>query len=77
MEIEIITFGKITDLIPNGIMSFSGVTDTDQLKATLEQRYPQLSGIKYKLALNKTLVQNKMSLQEHAIIAIMPPFSGG
>ncbi|MBL4674784.1 MAG: MoaD/ThiS family protein [Mucilaginibacter sp.] len=77
MEIDIVTFGKITEIIPNGMMSFSGLTDTDQLKATLEQRYPELAGMKYKLALNKTLVQENKPVIEGAVIAIMPPFSGG
>lgn len=77
MEIDIITFGKISEIIPNGIMSFAAVTDTDELKAILEQRYPQLSEIKYKLALNKTLIQRNKPVTDGVTIAIMPPFSGG
>ncbi|QXV65957.1 MoaD/ThiS family protein [Mucilaginibacter achroorhodeus] len=77
MEIDIITFGKISEIIPNGIMSFAAVTDTDELKAILEQRYPQLAGIKYKLALNKTLIQENKPVTDGVTVAIMPPFSGG
>lgn len=77
MEIEIISFGKVSELIKNQKLDVSDIADTDTLKQYLEQRFPDLAAIKYKLALNKNMVQHNMPLQNHDTLAIMPPFSGG
>ncbi len=77
MEIEIISFGKISEFISNQKLSVSGISNTDELKVYLEQKFPALAGIKYKLALNKNIVQFSQDLSSHDIVAIMPPFSGG
>ena len=77
MEIEIISFGKISEFISNQKLNVSGISNTDELKIHLEQKFPALAGIKYKLALNKNIVQSRQALANHDIVAIMPPFSGG
>lgn len=76
MEIEIISFGKISEFISNQKMTIDCGT-TDELKIHLENIFPQLAGMKYKLALNKNLVQQNSELKNSDSIAIMPPFSGG
>ena len=77
MEIDIISFGKIAEFLPAQKLELRVVSDTDGLKNLLEQEYPGLRNMKYKLALNKQVVQQNMELRDHATIAIMPPFSGG
>lgn len=77
MQIELISFGKISEIISNQSVDVKGVTSTDELKAFLEKTFPELAVVKYKLALNKTLVQNNTNIKEQDVIAIMPPFSGG
>ncbi|WP_343522166.1 MoaD/ThiS family protein [Pedobacter sp.] len=77
MEIEIISFGQITEFINNQKIEVDGITDTDAFKQYLEGRFPALKGIKYKLALNKNIVQQNTEITNQATIAIMPPFSGG
>jgi molybdopterin synthase sulfur carrier subunit len=77
MEIEIISFGRIRELIENQSINIEALENTDQVKDYLEQRYPALAGTKYNLALNKKLVQGKSEITGHSTIAIMPPFSGG
>jgi len=76
MEIEIISFGKISEFIGNQKMTIDCGT-TDELKTHLENIFPQLAGMKYKLALNKNLVQQNSEINNSDSIAIMPPFSGG
>ncbi|WP_231424856.1 MULTISPECIES: MoaD/ThiS family protein [Pedobacter] len=76
MEIEIISFGKISEFINNQKLSID-VESTDDLKTHLEKIFPQLVGMKYKLALNKNIVQHNCAIKDNDSIAIMPPFSGG
>ncbi|NII83543.1 MoaD/ThiS family protein [Pedobacter riviphilus] len=77
MEIEIISFGQITEFIKNQKVDIAGIRDTDTFKQYLEDRFPALKGMKYKLALNKNIVQQNTEILNQATIAIMPPFSGG
>lgn len=77
MEIDIISFGKIAELIKNQKINISDIGDTAALQAHLENQFPELKGIKYKLALNKDIVQANTAIKHNDTIAIMPPFSGG
>lgn len=77
MEIEIISFGKISELIGNQKIEVSGTNNTDELKGYLERSFPMLNKMKYKLALNNKIVQENLPLADHDTVAIMPPFSGG
>ena len=77
MKIDIMAFGKISEFIQNQEMDISNIDNTDELKQYLEQSFPQLADMKYKLALNKDVVQTNLELTNKDTIAIMPPFSGG
>jgi len=77
MQIELISFGKISEFISNQKLEIEGVETTDDLKKHLEEIFPNLASIKYKLALNKNLVQQNSEIKNSDSIAIMPPFSGG
>jgi len=77
MEIEIISFGKISEFISPQQITLTDLDSTDGLKAYLETQFPQLAAMKYKLALNKNIVQDNVEIKHQDTIAIMPPFSGG
>ena len=77
MEIELISFGKISDFIKNQTIVLTDISNTDELKAFLETSFPALANIKYKFALNNDLVQENSNISNHDTVAIMPPFSGG
>ena len=77
MKIDIMAFGKISEFIQNQEMDILNINNTDELKQYLEQSFPELVGTKYKLALNKDVVQTNLQLTNKDSIAIMPPFSGG
>jgi molybdopterin synthase sulfur carrier subunit len=77
MEIEIISFGQIAEFINNQKIDIAGISDTDAFKQYLENQFPALKGMKYKLALNKNIVQENTEITNNATLAIMPPFSGG
>jgi molybdopterin synthase sulfur carrier subunit len=77
MDIEIVSFGHIAEFISNQRITIAGIDDTDQLRAYLESAFPLLAETKYKLALNKRMIQGKSPITQNDIVAIMPPFSGG
>lgn len=77
MEIEIISFGKIAELISNQKIDIAEIADTDSLKVHLETLFPELKAVKYKFALNNNLIQANSAINHNDILAIMPPFSGG
>ena len=77
MKVTLISFGKISEFIHNQELEIGPINNTDLLKTHLEQVFPNLAGIKYKLAINKVMVQSPQKLSEEDVIAIMPPFSGG
>lgn len=77
MEIEIISFGKISEFIGNQRFEVSGTGNTDELKEFLERSFPMLKKMKYKLALNNKTVQENLPITDNDKVAIMPPFSGG
>ena len=77
MKIEMISFGQIAEFINNQKIDVDGISDTDAFKQYLENQFPALKGMKYKLALNKNIVQENTEITSNATIAIMPPFSGG
>lgn len=77
MEIALISFGKISEFIQNQKLEIDGINTTDDLGFYLKKEYPPLADMKYKLALNKNLVQQNTEIKNGDNIAIMPPFSGG
>jgi molybdopterin converting factor small subunit len=51
--------------------------DTESLRRQLTAKYPALTSIPYRMALNKTLLKGDAPLNTNDIIAILPPFQGG
>ena len=77
MVINIIAFGQIADTTGKANWKLSGVKNTDELSKILETEFPSLSAIKYKLAVNKNIIQNNTVLSDEDTVALLPPFSGG
>ena len=77
MEITVLTFGMITDVIGKSKFVFTDVASTDELKGKLERDFPGLKNIHYTLAVNKKLVTTSTPLDDNATVALLPPFSGG
>jgi molybdopterin synthase sulfur carrier subunit len=51
--------------------------DTEALQRCLAEKFPELKNKTYRIAINKTLIQNKTLLNDGDVIALLPPFSGG
>jgi molybdopterin synthase sulfur carrier subunit len=76
MSIKIKTFGKLAELV--GDHDFKIVArDTDTLKAELFSQFPLLVEMKFFIAINNRMVKTNTSFGDDAVIALLPPFSGG
>jgi len=70
-------FGVVAEKTGESSLDIPFVIDTKQLTALLFEKYPQLDGIKFALAVDKQIVHENIPLHEGAEVALLPPFSGG
>ena len=76
MQINIIIFGQLSELLGENLV-LDNIRDTDSLTTVLNEKYPQLPGTKYMMAVNKKLVTANTLLNNNSTVALMPAFSGG
>ncbi len=77
MEINVLSFGKLAQITGNQFIIKDQVPDTDSLQQWLHRQYPDLSALKYRLAVNKEIIQGNQPISSPATVALLPPFSGG
>lgn len=77
MEINILSFGQITDITAKPEFRISGVNNTDELRIKLSELFPAFRSFEYSIAVNKKVVQSNTVLNDSDTVALLPPFSGG
>jgi sulfur-carrier protein len=77
MNINVIIFGQLVDITGSNSISLTGITDTDQLVKTMNEKFPAFTDAKYVIAVNRKVINGNTNLQENNTIALLPPFSGG
>lgn len=76
-KIEIRFFGQLTDLTKSEVIFLEDLSDTEQVKKRVLELYPALATTSFMMALNNTMIKEKMNIDSNSVIAFMPPFSGG
>ena len=77
MIVTIKLFGQIADIVGCNSIQLDNVLNTDQLIQQLQLNYPALINTKYRVAVNRNIIQSNATLEQDAEIALLPPFSGG
>jgi len=77
MQVKVMIFGQLTDIIKSNTLTLTGTTDTKGLVDELKKQYPALNQAKYILAVDKQTVTENTILKDGSIVALLPPFSGG
>lgn len=77
MQVRIMIFGQLTDIINTSTLTLSDIADTNGLVNELNKLYPALAGSNYIMAVNKQAIVANTILKEDSIVALLPPFSGG
>ena len=76
-KIEILAFGQLTDIIGQSTWEMEDITDINQLKTILIEKYPALTQSKYLVAVNMEVIRGNANLKPGDVVALLPPFSGG
>ena len=77
MQVRIMIFGQLTDIINTSTLTLTDIADTNGLVYELNKLYPALAGSNYIMAVNKQTIAANTILKEDSIVALLPPFSGG
>jgi len=75
-EVKVLFFGAAQEAVGKTEEMFNA-GDTESLKGLLAARYPAISHIPFRMALNRSLLKEKTVLKKNDVIAILPPFQGG
>ena len=69
-------FGRLAEITGADPFQLDAI-DTNEMQEKLLQRYPGLNKSAYAIAVNKVVVKNNTLLSSGAVVALLPPFSGG
>ncbi|CAN5462861.1 hypothetical protein BH11BAC1_BH11BAC1_01950 [soil metagenome] len=74
---QLLFFGSLTDIAGKADFDLSKIENTDQLKVSLFEQYPELVNHSFLIAVNKKVQTGNVDLKDDDVVALMPPFSGG
>ena len=77
MKVNVLIFGQLKEITGTGAMVLENVSDTDQLINEMKEKYPELSGSKFVISVDKKIINKNVELNGGSTIAFLPPFSGG
>lgn len=77
MQIKLLPFGQTKEILPSAINLPQQVKDTNGLLQYLVDKYPQLARVHFAIAVNEELASSNTAIFENAVVAILPPYSGG
>lgn len=76
MNVKIRSFGQISEITGTAELQMQAA-DSALLRALLVDRFPELAGRNFAMAINKQLIRENTQLQDNDVVALLPPFSGG
>jgi sulfur-carrier protein len=77
MKVNILIFGQLTDITGKETLLLDDITDTNNLIAAMNEKYPALKQSKYIIAVDKLVISGNTKLNNNSTVALMPAFSGG
>lgn len=79
MNINILPFGALTDILPVAGFALSNdtISSVAQLHEYLMQQHPAIARLNFRYAVNQELADDQHLIQEGDEVALLPPFSGG
>jgi len=75
--ITILAFGKIAEIAGKQKWEETDVENVAMLEQRLRESYPQIEKIPVVIAVNKIKAKSADPVPSGAVVAVLPPFSGG
>ncbi|MDX9946380.1 MAG: MoaD/ThiS family protein [Bacteroidales bacterium] len=77
MEINVLFFGVLADFTGVRRKHYTGIESYSDLKHRIFDDYPGIEHYTYKIAVNRTIINEDPLLRNGDELAFMPPFAGG
>lgn len=80
MNVTLKYFGLLAEITQSSEEQLELKSETktlSELKQNIENRFPDFQKTSYSMALNQTICNPEVLLQEQDVIAFLPPFAGG
>ena len=77
MKLKILFFGILAEVVGSDSIIIDSQPDLDHLTALVLDRFPDLKNYRYRVSVNRVLVDDNSSLNEGDEVAFLPPFAGG
>ena len=77
MQIKVLIFGSLIDVVGMQEILLTDVTDSADLEQKLINNHPAMKEQKYAISINHEIIKRETALQENDEVAIIPPFQGG
>lgn len=75
--LKIKLFGVLAEKLETESLFIESCPNVESLKRNLLLSHPNLNSLSFKVAVNRELATDNLSLNEADEIALLPPFSGG
>ncbi len=73
---QVLLFGLIAEAAGTDRIELNA-TSTQELRELLVARIPEMKGLSYSIAVDRSLVHEDIALSGTEEIAVLPPFAGG
>lgn len=77
MEVDVLFFGVLADFAGIRRKHYSGIGSYSDLMYRISDDFPGIEHYTYKIAVNRTIINEDPLLQDGDELALMPPFAGG
>jgi hypothetical protein len=74
MQVTVIAFGQMTEVLGKRSLTLHNIPNTDQLKLQLQRLYPALNKINYFLAIDQEIISGNVVLRNNNLIALLPHY---
>lgn len=77
MEVTVIFYGQLVDVMESSSLKITNVGDSDAAIEKLKLIQPLLQNLSFVVAVNKKIIQKNTLLGNDCEIVLLPPFAGG
>ena len=77
MEIKVLLFGSLTDIVGATEMIVDTENTIQSLRKKVTNKFPGMKNKIYAIAINSEITSEEKELKEGDEVAFMPPFAGG